>query len=129
VSEFASRAFGRRFRSALEVVPPRFTLAPGEQRDVTLHLRLDPSLFAAGADYVATLQISGAGERDLIVQLLARVEPLADTHPGGDAARSSAHGKTADKPQPDGLAETVEEEPVAAVSRRPKSSPTQRKRS
>jgi hypothetical protein len=74
-SEFAARAGGRRFRSALDIVPSQFTLAPGEQRDVTLRLALDPSVFAPGADYVATLRISGAGERELIVQLIARAEP------------------------------------------------------
>jgi hypothetical protein len=74
VSEFAARAFGRRFRAPLDIVPSAFTLAPGEQRDVTLFLTLDPALFAAGADYAATLQISGARDRDLIVQIQARAE-------------------------------------------------------
>jgi hypothetical protein len=48
---------------------------------VALRLTLDPSLFAPGADYVATLQITGAGERDLIVQLMARAEPPAKEPP------------------------------------------------
>jgi len=80
-SEFAARAFGRRVRAALDIDPARFALAPGAQRDVTLRLTLDPSLFTAGADYVATLQISGAGERDLIVQLMARAEARPEEHP------------------------------------------------
>jgi hypothetical protein len=84
-SEFAARAFGRRFRAALEIDPARFTLGPGAQRDVALRLTLDPLLFAAGADYIATLQISGAGERDLIVQLIARAEPRPDEHPVASA--------------------------------------------
>jgi hypothetical protein len=75
-SEFAARAFGRRVRAALVVEPARFTLAPGEQREVHLQLTLDPSLFAPGADYVASLQIAGAGDRELIVQLLAHAEAL-----------------------------------------------------
>jgi hypothetical protein len=77
VSEFTARAFGRRFRAPMEIDPPRFTLASGGQQDVALRLTLDPSVFAAGADYVATLQISGAGERDLIVQLIARADAPA----------------------------------------------------
>jgi hypothetical protein len=76
-SEFAARAFGRRFRAALEIVPSEFALGPGGQQEVELRLPLDPSLFAEGADYVATLQIAGASEREVIVQLLARAE-LAD---------------------------------------------------
>lgn len=72
VSEFAARAFGRRFTAPLRMEPSRFTLAPGEQRDVSLQLPLDPGLFAPDADYIATLQIAGAGEQDLIVHLMAR---------------------------------------------------------
>jgi hypothetical protein len=81
VSEFTARAFGRRFRPALEIDPARFTLASGAQQDVALRLTLDPALFAAGADYVATLQISGAGERDLIVQLIARADARQKEEP------------------------------------------------
>jgi hypothetical protein len=73
-SEFAPRSGGQRFRPALEIAPSRFRLAPGEQRDVDIRLLLDPARFATGSDYVATLSIEGAGERPLIVQLIARVE-------------------------------------------------------
>jgi hypothetical protein len=78
-SEFAARAFGRRFTAPLEITPAHFTLAPGEHRDVALRLLLDTALFAPDADYVATLQVSGAGARDLIVQLLVRAEALPST--------------------------------------------------
>lgn len=77
-SDFAARAFGRRFKAPLDITPARFTLAPGEQRDVALQLPLDPDLFAADADYVATLRISGAGESDLIVHLMARAEGVTE---------------------------------------------------
>jgi hypothetical protein len=97
-SEFAARAFGRRFRSPLEIVPSRFTLAPGEQRDVALRLTLDPSLFAPGADYVATLQISGANERELIVQLLAHADPVADRHSAAGSPGSSVPKPPVDPP-------------------------------
>ena len=94
VSEFTARAFGRRFRPALEIDPARFTLVSGAQQDVALRLTLDPSLFAPGADYVATLQISGAGERDLIVQLIARAEPPAKEQPAASTAPPEPPAKT-----------------------------------
>lgn len=86
VSEFAARAFGRRFTAPLEITPTHFTLAPGEQRDLALSLRLDAALFAPGADYVATLQVSGAGARDLLVQLLVRAEPPLPVSPSSEAS-------------------------------------------
>jgi hypothetical protein len=76
-SEFAPRSGGQRFRPALEIAPSRFRLAPGEHRDVDIRLPLDPAQFAMGTDYVATLSIEGAGERPLIVQLIARAESPA----------------------------------------------------
>ena len=89
-SEFAARAFGRRFRSALEIVPSEFALGPGGYQDVELRLPLDPSLFAEGADYVATLQIAGASERALMVQLLARAESANRPLGGGDTAPAAS---------------------------------------
>jgi hypothetical protein len=73
-SGFAPRAGGAPFASGLEVTPGRFTLAPREQRDVTIRLPLEPSLFMPGADYVALVRISGAGEQEMLVQLMARAE-------------------------------------------------------
>jgi hypothetical protein len=129
-SEFAPRTGGRRFRSGLEVVPARFTLAPGEQRDVNLRLPLDPSLFAPGADYVATLQISGAGEHQMIVQLMARAERPErkwEEHRAGSASTASAFDTFTDKPQAD--VETVAaEKPVATRGRSESSRPRRRHR-
>jgi hypothetical protein len=79
VSDFARRSGGERFRAAVEVAPERFRLAAGEQRDVTIALTLDPVHFAVAVDYVATLLVSGAGERDLVVQLIARADAGAGT--------------------------------------------------
>lgn len=98
VSEFTARAFGRRFRASIEIDPPRFTLASGGQQDVALRLTLDPSVFAAGADYVATLQISGAGERDLIVQLIARADARAATPPASSPETAPPAPTPAAKP-------------------------------
>lgn len=88
VSPFTPRAGGAPFRARLDVVPARFALAPGAHRDVDLRLLLDPALFAAGADHLAMLRISGAGDGDRIVQLLARADPPAA--PPARAARPRA---------------------------------------
>lgn len=89
-SPFASRSGGERFQPALEIVPARFSLAPGEHRDVDIRLTLDQARFAVGVDYVATLSIAGAGERELIVQLLARAEtPVVAPAPVKAAATAS----------------------------------------
>jgi hypothetical protein len=77
VSDFGRRSGGDRFPAPLVIEPSRFRLAPGEQRDVDLKLALDPVNFAVETDYVATLLISGAGDHDLVVQLIARVEPAS----------------------------------------------------
>ncbi|HEY0553407.1 MAG TPA: hypothetical protein VGG20_04020 [Thermoanaerobaculia bacterium] len=76
VSEFTARGGGRSFASGAEVVPARFTVAPGGARDVTLSLPLDRELFTPGADYFAILRISGAGEHEMVVQIIAHPEPL-----------------------------------------------------
>jgi hypothetical protein len=89
-SPFASRSGSERFHPALEIVPARFSLAPGEHRDVDIRLTLDQARFAVGVDYVATLSIAGAGERELIVQLLARAEtPVVAPSPANAAATST----------------------------------------
>jgi hypothetical protein len=86
VSEFASRDGGRRFVPSLEVTPARFNLAPGSQRDVEMRLLLDPALFAAATDYVATLLVSGAGDREIVVQIIARADdaPAPEPSPAPD---------------------------------------------
>lgn len=86
-SDFAPRGGGAPFHAALDVNPPRFTLAAREQRDVTLRLPLAPSLFVPGRDYVALLRISGAGENEKIVQLLARADPIQRNEPASTPPR------------------------------------------
>lgn len=124
-SEFAARAFGRRFRAPLEIDPAQCTLAPGEHRDICLRLPLDPATFAPGADYVATLQISGAGERDLIVQLLARAE-------SGAAGSKAREPRTAEPPAtaPSAAAPRAAEPQAVAspVSKRRSAAPARRAR-
>lgn len=74
VSEFTQRAGGPSFATGAAVVPSRFTLAAGQSRDVTLSLPLERDSFAPGVDYFAILRISGAGEREMVVQLIAHPE-------------------------------------------------------
>jgi hypothetical protein len=77
VSAFGPRGGGSRFQPPLEMSPARFTLAPAAQQDVQVRLPLDPARFEPGSDYVATLVVSGASGRDIVVQLMARAEPVA----------------------------------------------------
>ena len=86
VSAFTRRTGGDRFSPALEIAPERFKLAPGEQQDVNIRLLLDPRRFAIATDHVATLLISGAGHRDLVVQLIARAESPVPVAKARDAA-------------------------------------------
>jgi hypothetical protein len=93
-SDFAPRGGGPPFRSGLEVSPARFTLAPGAQRELEVRLLLDPALFAPGTDHAALLRISGAGEQETIVQLLARADASAPERP---ASTGPAPGAAAPK--------------------------------
>ena len=77
MSEFVSRTTGESV-AAGAVVPSRFTLAPGEARDVAVQVSLDRDRFAPSTDYLGILRISGAGDRETIVQVIAHAEP-ADT--------------------------------------------------
>jgi hypothetical protein len=59
-------------------------------------------VFVPGAEYVATLQISGAGDRDLIVQLMARADAHAETEsaPPSKPSRSKTAGSKKRKAPP-----------------------------
>ena len=74
VSTFVSRATGQTV-AAGEVVPSRFTLAPGESQDVAVRVSLNREVFAPSTDYFGILRIAGAGERETIVQLIAHADP------------------------------------------------------
>lgn len=78
MSDFVSRSTGE-IVAAGEVVPSRFELAPGEARDVSIHIALDLERFAPATDYFGMLRIAGAGERETIVQLIAHAEPVEAT--------------------------------------------------
>lgn len=74
LSEFVSRASGETIVAG-DVTPARFTLAPGETRDVAVRLSLDRTAFKPGTDYFGVLRVAGAGEREMIVQLIAHADP------------------------------------------------------
>jgi hypothetical protein len=98
VSYFMPRSGGQRFEPAMTIEPDRFRLLPGEARDVDITLTLDPVRFAVGTDYVATLLVSGAGERDLVIQLIARADVPMPTRQSAKRAAPAV-----DKPDPVGV--------------------------
>ncbi|MGH9143095.1 MAG: hypothetical protein ACRD2I_18340 [Vicinamibacterales bacterium] len=93
VSHFMPRSGGERFEPTMTIEPGRFRLLPGEAHDVDIAVTLDPVRFAVGTDYVATLLVSGAGERDLVIQLIARADvPIATMQAAPAADKSDAVG-------------------------------------
>ena len=69
---------GPAFAPDLEITPPLFELAPGQEQKFRLSLRLDPARFQEGAVYSNTLFISG-GEA-LRVEVNLRIVATAPTH-------------------------------------------------
>ncbi len=80
ISEFrdADRK-GSPFRAPLEVTPTDFRLRPGETRDVSLRLVLEPEVFVPGWNYSGTLLINKNGQ-GIVVALAARA--TGDQHDG-----------------------------------------------
>lgn len=72
LSEFVSREHAA--VPVGDVAPSRFTLAPGESRDVVVTVPLDEDRFVPHVDYFGLLRVAGAGEREMVVQLIARAE-------------------------------------------------------
>jgi hypothetical protein len=89
-SEMAACTGGERFASGLVISPASFQLAPGAQRDVTLALPLDPARFAPSRDYVTSVHIAGAGERETVIELVVHTRPAP-------AAERSIRVTTSDK--------------------------------
>jgi hypothetical protein len=78
LSDFVSRATGATVAVG-EIFPSRFALGPGEARDVAVHISLSPEMFAPGIDYFGMLRVAGAGDREMIVQVIAHADPVAVT--------------------------------------------------
>ena len=99
VSEFAPVGGGRAFRAPLEILPPRLVLGPGQQRELDMHLTLEPSSFEAGREYGATLWIRGHGEQDVQIELRVNVSaPATDGAPVPGAPPPTRTRKTAGGP-------------------------------
>ena len=76
VSEFrSSDGLGLGFRAPVAIEPYDLRLLPEETRTISIRLVLDPSLFALGQSYVATLIVKGQAEQDVLVILTARATP------------------------------------------------------
>ena len=71
-SHFVPRGGGPRLGAQLEITPARFTLPPGGQAEVDLRLLLEREQFETNTGYAASLVVTGAGERDLVVQVTAQ---------------------------------------------------------
>jgi hypothetical protein len=71
-SHFVPRSGGAPLGVVLEITPARFTLPAGGQAEVDLRLLLDREQFETNADYAASLVVTGAGERELVVQVTAQ---------------------------------------------------------
>lgn len=83
VSEFSPRNRDHSFAADVEVVPARFSLGPGAGRDVAVTVRLSADRFMEDVDYFGILRIKGAGDREMIAQLIARAEtPEVPVKPG-----------------------------------------------
>jgi hypothetical protein len=76
VSDFVGPTVTAAFRPPLQIQPSRFTLAPGEERSVTLRLFVPVECFVPGQRYTATIMVRGYDHLELGVNL------LVDTVPG-----------------------------------------------
>lgn len=73
VSDFTDESGLESFRPPLQLSPARFSLRPGEEHQVSLHIPLLPELFQVGEVYTATVVVSGFDE----LQLRLVVRPSA----------------------------------------------------
>jgi hypothetical protein len=76
LAPFVSRDTGRAV-SAGVAEPARCVLTVGESREIAVKVRLDGDVFAPGVDYFGMLRVTGAGARELIVQIVVRATPMA----------------------------------------------------
>ncbi len=74
---FVSRATGAGVAAGV-VEPMRFVLAPQTSRELVVHVTLDPAVFSPGTDYFGMLRVSGAGDREMLVQLVVRAADVGD---------------------------------------------------
>lgn len=85
LTPFVSRATGTGVATGV-VKPMRFVLAPQTSRELAVHVTLDAAVFAPGTDYFGMLRVSGAGDREMLVQLVVRAADVGDGALLSDAA-------------------------------------------
>jgi hypothetical protein len=73
LSELAREDGEEAFRAPLELDPPRFRMEPHSEREVTLRLALDPTLFAPGARYRGQMLVRS--NEDLTLDVTVDVDP------------------------------------------------------
>lgn len=71
LSPFVSRDTGRGVVAGV-IEPARCVLPAGTSREIAVRVVLDPAVFAPATDYFAMLRVAGAGDREMIVQLIVR---------------------------------------------------------
>jgi hypothetical protein len=81
LTPFVSRETGRAV-SAGVVDPARFVLTVGARREIAVRVTLDAEVFAPGVDYFGMLRVTGAGAREMIVQIVVRARELAAMEAG-----------------------------------------------
>ena len=84
LTPFVSRATGRGVVAG-SVEPARCVLVAGSTRAVAVRVTLDAGTFAPGVDHFGMLRVTGAGEREMIVQVVVRAVE-ADIAAGAPAA-------------------------------------------
>lgn len=105
VSEFADESGQTGFRPPLQLSPARFTMEPGEERQVTLTIPLLEEFFAVGQTYTATLIASGF--QNLHLHLKVRAEALVDSPNGaGDNSEGEKTGGLIFQPVDEGPQES-----------------------
>ena len=75
LSPFVSRATGTGVVAGV-VEPMRCVLASQTSREIAVRVTLDAAVFSPGTDYFGMLRVSGAGDREMIVQLVVRAKEL-----------------------------------------------------
>ncbi len=75
LTSFVSRETGRGV-SAGVVDPARCVLTVGSTREIAVRVTLDPAVFSPGVDHFGMLRVAGAGEREMIVQIIVRANEL-----------------------------------------------------
>jgi hypothetical protein len=87
ISEFTDETGEASFRPPLQLTPARFSLEPGEERQVLLTIPLLKEFFIAGQVYTATLIASGF--ENLQLHLRVRADP-AGSSPNGTPEEAEA---------------------------------------